>query len=343
MEFIFHNYNVSFHNEIWSSTFSGKFAAGTSWEWHRVFWWERAMPNPPQDAANNELDGTLLRGYPGHTNHLDLNLGFPVQIKNRPVHHHFAPLAYLLNHPSWVALNFFDNELVVGSVYDPAPENPNLLECYFMRSAAGDAAIGWAHNRKASSMNNFYIKNSPETQNFFGCEAPSATSLLIPGLMPSTEYYITWFPTWANSTVCPLDTVWMSNASGDLFLDISSAPLGDTLQYFTDTLHADYAFIVTLDEFVKSRIADEPPDSADNLAWDFSLYPNPTRQEVFMRFRDDSSKEIALFDIAGRCVLVNSAITSTSHRITVCDLAKGPYFIRVSDGITSCTKKLIIH
>jgi hypothetical protein len=342
LEYIFHNYNVTYHNELWSSAFSGKFAAGTSWNWHRVFWWPRAMPNPPADAANIQLDGTPLLGDTGHINNLDLNLGFPIQIKNRPVHHHFRSLAYLLNHPSWVALNFFDNELVVGTVYDPAPENPNLLECYFMRSAAGDAAIGWVHNRKASSMNNFYIKNSASTQNYFGCEAPIATSFLVPGLLPSTEYHITWFPTWENSTVCPLDTIWMSNASGELFLDLSSAPLGDTIQFFTDTLHADYAFIITLDEFVKSRSAKDAIVRSES-GMDFSLFPNPARQDVFVQFRDDAPKDIMLLDMTGRNVIVNGAVTSALHHIAVGELAKGPYFIRVSDGIANCTKRLIIH
>ncbi|WKZ64868.1 MAG: hypothetical protein QY325_08810 [Flavobacteriales bacterium] len=39
VEKILHNYDVSFHNELWSSAFSGKFAAGTTWHWERVFWW----------------------------------------------------------------------------------------------------------------------------------------------------------------------------------------------------------------------------------------------------------------------------------------------------------------
>ena len=298
-----------------------------------------SMPRPPFDSSNGEQIG-LFSPDPGATNTLDL--GFAIQIVNRPVHHHFKPLADLLSHPSWTELSFFDNELVTGALYDSDTVNTNLLECYYLIRADGDAAIGWVHNRKASSMSNFYIKNSAPTQNFFGCEAPSATALLIPGLMPSTEYHITWFPTWANSTVCLLDTVWMSNASGELFLDLSSAPLGDTIQYFTDTLHADYAFVVTLDDFVKSRSADQPVSPIVE-GWDFVVFPNPTRENVFLRFADDTPKEIVLFDISGRPVLMLAGVTSSTPHLASGELAKGPYFVRVSNGTNSRTKKLIIQ
>ncbi len=341
VEDIFHNYNVSFHNELWSSAFSGKFAAGTSWLWERVFWWPRSLKEPPMDP-NQAQQGTRS-AEPGALNKLGFAVFPPIYIKNRPVHQHFQPLADLLNHPSWQALNFFDNELSVGAVYDLAEANPSLLECYYLKSDGGDAAIGWVHNRKSSSMSNFYIAVHDTMQNFFGCETPMDTALMLPGLIPDTEYHITWFPTWVNSTVCPLDTVWSSNSAGELLLDLSTAPFGDTIRWYTDTLHADYAFIITLDDFVKSRSVDDIEPLAAEVDWDFILFPNPTRHDLFLRFSDDTPKEIILYDISGRAIVRHVGISARTHHLGTSELAKAPYFVQVSCGARSRIKKLIIH
>jgi hypothetical protein len=339
IEKIFHNYNVSFHNELWTSAFSGKFAAGTSWIWERVFWWPGSMPKPPLDNLNLFQGDRLIER--GDTNTLGFNVSPRIKIVNWPVHHHIKPLSDILSHPSWLELNFFDNELVLEAIFDSAEADPNLIECYYQRTQVGDIAIGWVHNRKASSMSNFYIKNSATEQNYFGCTTPSDTAVLVSGFIPDTEYHITWFPTWANSTACPMDTVRISDPIGQLLLDLSTAPLGDTMQYYTDTLHSDYAFIITLEDFVKSRTIAET--GVEDIEWDFSLYPNPTRQFVRIRFTDDSSKEIALFDIAGRCVHFRDGITSHTLQLEVKELSMGPYFVRVFNGVESRTKKLIIH
>ncbi len=341
VEDIFHNYNVSFHNELWSSAFSGKFAAGTSWLWERVFWWPRSLKEPPLDL-NNSGQG-IRSAAPGALNKLGFAVFPPIYIKNQPVHQHFEPLADLLNHPSWLALNFFENEISVGAVYDTAQVNPNLLECYYLMSNAGDATIGWVHNRKSSSMNNFYIAVHDTMQNFFGCLTPMDTALMLPGLFPDTEYHITWFPTWVNSTICPLDTVWTTNSAGELLLDLSTAPFGDTIRYYSDTLHADYAFIITLDDFVKSRSVDEVNTLVAKVDWDFNLFPNPTRQDVFLSFSDDVPKEIILYDISGRAIARHAGITARTHHLAAGELAKGPYFVQVTTGAKSHSRILIIH
>ncbi|HRD54634.1 MAG TPA: T9SS type A sorting domain-containing protein, partial [Flavobacteriales bacterium] len=345
IEKIHHNYNVSFHNELWSSAFTGKFAAGTSWIWDRVFWWPRSMPIPPHEYNDPAYLTNNPFGYSGtfgDTNTVNVG-GLPVPVVNHKVHHHFKPLANLLSHPSWLALNFFDTTLVADAIYDSDTVDTNLLECYYLRRSGGDAAIGWVHNRKASVMNNFYITKHDTTQNFFGCVAPTDTVVVLSGFLQSTDYHITWFPTWMNSTVCPLDTVRQTNVAGELLLDLSTARFGDTIQYFMDTLRSDYAFIITLDEFVKSRTVDEDIVSEVEGDWDFNLYPNPTRQNVFLRFSNEERKEIALLDITGRSIVVRTGVTSSTHHLVIDELAKGTYFIRVSSAANARTKKLIIH
>lgn len=98
LEKLFHNYDVSFHNELWSSAFSGNFATGLTWHWERVFWWPDALPVPPDDF-NNFFQTEDFSNILGESNLLDI--GTPsnpiaVSIVNRRLHHHFRPLADLL-------------------------------------------------------------------------------------------------------------------------------------------------------------------------------------------------------------------------------------------------------
>ncbi|MBK9149332.1 MAG: T9SS type A sorting domain-containing protein [Flavobacteriales bacterium] len=135
----------------------------------------------------------------------------------------------------------------------------------------------------------------------------------------------------------------MTDFMGHLLLDLSTSPFGDTIQWFTDTIHADYAFIITLDDFVKSRTVDDLIVLRPEPDWDFTVFPNPSRQDVFLRFHREEPKDIILLDMAGRRIATHTSITSSMLRLTISELAKGPYFIRVTCGDQSKTKKLIIH
>ena len=74
----------------------------------------------------------------------------------------------------------------------------------------------------------------------------------------------------------------------------------------------------------------------DQNQLDISIYPNPVSDIVYI---DGSSSQlkIVVFDILGKQVL-NKSNTNT---INVSLLSKGVYFIKVSDGINSSTKKFI--
>ena len=338
-EGIFHNYNPTFHNELWSSAFSGKFAAGTTWIGGRVFWLANTLPLPPQDFGN-EFQQNFSRTL-GATNDLDIGLGFAIPIKNRRVHHHFRPLADLLAHPSWTAYDFFNGDYTAHTYYDDT--NANRIESYYLKSADSTVAIGWVHNRNAWVKNYHYVRNSSSTQNFLGCTSPADTSIVLPGFLDSTEYHITWFPTWLGSTVVPLDTVWTSTGTGELLLDLSTAPLGDTIAYFLDTLHSDYAFIITVDPFVKSgrRGSDTSAETVSD-EWDFSLFPNPARSEVFLKLPHGLPKEIVLLDAMGRQIRSWSGVSTKVLSVNLSELSSGAYAIRVSDGQHARTKKLMI-
>ncbi len=77
--------------------------------------------------------------------------------------------------------------------------------------------------------------------------------------------------------------------------------------------------------------------------WDFIMYPNPARDELFLRLPDDTPKEIILHDLAGRQIHARSSVSDPLQRLPIGQLANGVYYVRVSDGVNSKVKKLIIH
>ncbi len=339
---LFHNYDVSFHNEIWAGAFMGKFATGNTWHWERVFWWPNTSwypPNDPPPFGNQFQIGSfsMVLNDP-NPNMLDIGLPFGIPIENKRIHHHFQPLADLLSHPSWTAYDFFS----YGYAPNKAISTGGEVESYYLKNADNSAAIGWVHNRNAWEMNNFYLKSAAGLQNFLGCTAPSDQSIALTGFEPNTEYNITWFPTHVNTTVCPDDVTQMSNGAGNLLLDLATEPFGSTIPYYLDTLHSDYAFIITIAPFVKS-MQFLPDSTRTNEGWDFALYPNPTQESVFLRFEDDSPKTVTLLDVTGRALIRHHGVTAIVHHLALDYLAKGAYCVHVGVGANSKVKKLIIN
>jgi hypothetical protein len=340
IEYIFHNYDVSFHNELWASAFSGKFAAGTTWLWERVFWWPNAFPAPPNDL-DNFFQQVGFSNILGEENSIDIGtalLPVEVVIKNQRLHHHFKPLTGLLNHLSWTNLDFFNGDYSAHTFFDET--NTNVIEAYYLKDASNTMAIGWVHNRNAWAMNNYYLRS--DYQNFLGCTAPEEQSIVLPGFEENTEYHITWFPTRMNSAEVPNDDV-DDTGSGTVTLDLSSNPLGGTLNNYLDTLHADYAFIITPAPFVRGMQLTTENEASPEVGWDYTMYPNPAREGFFFGFSDEVPKDIVIGDLAGRQLLALRNINSKVQYIPLGQLAKGVYWVRVSDGVHMKAKKLIIH
>ena len=84
-------------------------------------------------------------------------------------------------------------------------------------------------------------------------------------------------------------------------------------------------------------------ESRGGAGWDFTLYPNPAKDELFLQLPDDAPKEIVLHDLAGRQIHAWSSVVGPVLRLPLGHLATGVYAVRVFNGATSRTKKLIIH
>ncbi len=343
IEGFFHNYEVSFHNELWMSAFSGKFAAGSSWLTSRIFWWSNALPMAPADPLNLEQLGPFTNAIPG-SNNIDLGLGEPIIIPNRRIYHHLQPLAALLNRPSVAALGILNNHFTPEKYFDDDDSDGiNELEAYYLKSD-WSSAIGWVHNRSASIAKNFYVRSGPDEQNFLGCTTPTANTITLSGFFSTHAHYVTWFPTRTGSTALPSDTEesepLMSSVNGDLVIDLTGQFNGVADNYL-DTLHSDYAFVITPQPFFKSL----NPLNTEVVAaeWDFLIYPNPTREFFTLLFGDEAAKEVTLYDVSGRQVWREAYITTTSTTVSARQFAPGVYWVHVATAEGRKIKKVIIH
>jgi poly(3-hydroxybutyrate) depolymerase len=77
---------------------------------------------------------------------------------------------------------------------------------------------------------------------------------------------------------------------------------------------------------------------------DMTLYPNPTSGQVTIHCESEGAKTIAVIDIAGRTVLTQE-MNANGYVLSVRDLNKGTYFVRVLDQSTQKTmmKQLVIE
>ena len=71
-----------------------------------------------------------------------------------------------------------------------------------------------------------------------------------------------------------------------------------------------------------------------------NLYPNPVSNgKVYITSKNDSDKEIIIFDVLGKKVLQT---TISSRELGVSNLSPGFYIIRINEGGATATRKLIV-
>lgn len=71
-----------------------------------------------------------------------------------------------------------------------------------------------------------------------------------------------------------------------------------------------------------------------------NLYPNPVSNgKVYISSKNDSNKEIIIFDVLGKKVLQT---TISSKELGISNLIPGVYIIKINEGEASATRKLIV-
>jgi adenylate kinase family enzyme len=72
-----------------------------------------------------------------------------------------------------------------------------------------------------------------------------------------------------------------------------------------------------------------------------SLYPNPvTNGKVYISTKNDSNKEIIIFDLLGKKVLQTLL---SSRELNVSSLNPGVYIIKINEENATATRKLIVR
>jgi hypothetical protein len=71
-----------------------------------------------------------------------------------------------------------------------------------------------------------------------------------------------------------------------------------------------------------------------------NLYPNPVSNgKVYITSKNDSDKEIIIFDVLGKKVLQT---TMSSKELNVSNLSPGVYIIKIDEDQATATRKLIV-
>jgi uncharacterized protein (TIGR02145 family) len=78
----------------------------------------------------------------------------------------------------------------------------------------------------------------------------------------------------------------------------------------------------------------QPASVEDNSMYNFKIFPNPTKE--YLNIYCSSLESVSIYNILGK-----ELIRDSGNRINVSSLSKGVYFIKVSDGIKSSTKRFV--
>lgn len=107
-----------------------------------------------------------------------------------------------------------------------------------------------------------------------------------------------------------------------------------------------YFYIITLLVFffsvsLSAQDVKQPKPQETTTIEGLSLYPNPvTNGKVYVISKNDSDKEIIIFDVLGKKVLQT---TLSSKELNVSNLPPGVYIIKINEDDATATRKLIIR
>lgn len=109
----------------------------------------------------------------------------------------------------------------------------------------------------------------------------------------------------------------------------------------------NYFYSITLLVFLFSMSASaqdnkqQPKTQETAVIEGLSLYPNPvTNGKVYITTKNDSDKEIIIFDVLGKKVMQTML---NSRELNVSNLISGVYIIKINEKDASATRKLIIR
>jgi hypothetical protein len=109
----------------------------------------------------------------------------------------------------------------------------------------------------------------------------------------------------------------------------------------------NYFYIITLLAFFFSlsltaqEIKQQPRTQETTSIEGLSLYPNPVSNgKVYITSKNDSDKEVIIFDILGKKVLQTML---SSRELNISNLSPGVYIIKINEDEATATRKLIVR
>jgi hypothetical protein len=80
--------------------------------------------------------------------------------------------------------------------------------------------------------------------------------------------------------------------------------------------------------------------NVENISDNIDIYPNPANDFIFIR-NSENIKSISISDISGKIISENEYKNSNEISIDISKMAKGIYFIKLTDNKNIFTKKII--
>ncbi len=159
----------------------------------------------------------------------------------------------------------------------------------------------------------------------------------------STDYVAASNPntaTWTNLTAILSAGNFVYISSGDI--DVSAATGANVRIGFKFTSTATASSTWELDDILVTGI--RPVGLPEKTIDELSIFPNPSKGIVNLKFNNTGGKQIEVYSILGNSVY-NGTTTHGSAQIDLSDLNKGIYFVKISDqnGSNQITKKLILQ
>lgn len=79
----------------------------------------------------------------------------------------------------------------------------------------------------------------------------------------------------------------------------------------------------------------------ENTIEGLTFYPNPVSNgKIYISSKSNEDKQITIFDVLGKKVLQT---VLTSRELNIASLSPGIYIIKIEEGNTSATRKLIVR
>jgi len=110
-----------------------------------------------------------------------------------------------------------------------------------------------------------------------------------------------------------------------------------TKNYFYITLLLVFFFTAG----VSAQDVKQPKTQDSSVIEGLNLYPNPVSNgKVYITSKNDSDKEIIIFDVLGKKVLQTMI---SSKELNVSSLSSGVYIIKIDEDEATATRKLIVR